>query len=95
MKITWVYKFFLIWTVIFTGVLALSIPLDSLTGIFGFLMISLILSMVFTLWCRSVMLLWNGGYRGAAIFYSVFGLYLLIGFGTKYLLAHIWPDTPC
>jgi hypothetical protein len=38
------------------------------------------------------MSLWNDGNRGAAIFYSIFGLYLAIGFGTKYLLEHIWPD---
>lgn len=92
MKIAWMYKFWLIWTIILTIILTFSIHINSITNVIGFFIISLILSSVFTIWCSSVMSLWNDGNRGAAIFYSIFGLYLAIGFGTKYLLEHIWPD---
>ena len=94
MEFIWKHKFWVIWTIILTIIIfwELHISVNSIIDYFMFFLIGAVFSTAFTVWSAKAISLWNNGNQVMAILFSLFGLFLVIGFGTKYLLERIWPD---
>lgn len=90
------YKFLLVWTIIYFVVLlgvAENDPITLTNKVLGAMLFAMLLAGIFSLWCvKLVLSLWDDGEKFSAFVLGGFGVWLAIALLTRLILSRTWPE---